>query len=131
MKTYSGRLWLTPDKDSKLRVEIRLRDERIRITSNEDVIGDWPLAGVGVRSTGSTEVRLAVEGEELVIFTRDADFVPTMLAYKSKVDQDSNAIGRAVVSVRNRGLIDSGDEVSFDRNKPIRSAPAESSERAS
>lgn len=96
MATYDGRLWLVPHRDSKLRVEIELRDEKIKITSNGELIGDWPLADVIVLSTNRTEAHLAVEGEELVIFTRDANFVPAMMAFKSEVGGDSMAMDRAV-----------------------------------
>jgi hypothetical protein len=86
---------LAPHREPNLRVEIELRDEKIKITSNDEVIGDWPLAEVTFRSTTSTETHLLVEGEELVIFTRNADFIPAVTELKSKADGDSTAMDRA------------------------------------
>jgi hypothetical protein len=130
LKIYSGRLWLVPHRDSKLRVEIELRDEKIRIVSNDEVIGDWHLAEVDLYSTTSTEAYLGVEGEELVIFTRDADFIPAMNVHKRMAD--SRATDTAVVPAQHpNGSGDSSEVVSFDRDKPERSASATSSERAS
>lgn len=130
LKIYSGRMWLVPHRDSKLRVEIELRDEKMRIVSNDEVIGDWHLAEVDLYSTTSTEAYLGVEGEELVIFTRDADFIPAVTVHKRMAD--SRVKDTAVVSAHlPEGSIGHSEVVSFDRDKPERSASAASSERAS
>lgn len=108
MKTYSGRLWLVPHPESKLRVEIVFDDEKMKITSDDNIIGDWPLPDVTVRSTSRTEARLYVEGEELVVFSRDPDFMPALAAHKSKADRD-------MVSEPAQDSIDA-NVVSFDRD---------------
>lgn len=79
MSMYKGRLWLVPNRDSKLRVEIHLDSESIKITSNETLIGDWPISEVELREVGNNTLRLCVEGEEVVVSSRDPQFMPSLL----------------------------------------------------
>ncbi len=67
MDTYEGLLWLVPDRESTLGVEIHLDEENIKITSNDTLIGEWELSKILVREIGSNNVRLLVEGEEVVV----------------------------------------------------------------
>ena len=126
MKTYSGRLWLVPHRDSKLRVEIELDDEKLRITSNDNLIGDWRLSELIVRSSSRTEVRLSAEGEELVIFTRDPDFMPTLAAHMAQAERAVSQAQRDAPSVLSKDSIDS-NVVSFDRDRRAQPASASSS----
>ncbi|MFP3882626.1 MAG: hypothetical protein ACLFRT_15360 [Actinomycetota bacterium] len=79
MSTHKGRLWLVPERDSKLRVDIHLDSERIRIASHGVVIGDWSLSEIDVREIGNNRARFVVEGEEVVISSRDPQFMPSLL----------------------------------------------------
>lgn len=76
MGTYIGRMWFDPDRDAKLRVEIQLDTESIRITANDNLIGEWPMSEITVRSVSPTKVHLQIEGEEVVLSSRDPDFMP-------------------------------------------------------
>lgn len=79
MSMHMGRLWLVPDRDTKLRVEIHLDSENIKIASNDTVIGNWPIADVEVREVGINKVRFFVEGEEVIVASRDPQFMPALL----------------------------------------------------
>lgn len=78
MGTYKGRLWLAPNNDSKVRVEVHLDDEKITITSNETVIGDWLMSEVDIGHVGN-HVHLFVEDEQLVIAPTDPELVQALL----------------------------------------------------
>lgn len=78
MRTFSGRLWLAQDRYSELGVQIRLDEERITITSNGSVIGDWSFDDVSVRKDADG-IHLFAEDEELVIASRDPGFNRAML----------------------------------------------------
>ncbi len=79
MDTYEGRLWLVPDRESTLGVEIHLDEGTIKITSNDTVIGEWDLSDVLVREIGQDNVRLFVEGEELMVSSGDPEFMPALV----------------------------------------------------
>jgi len=76
---YTGRLWLARDTGSKLRVEIQLKMEAIKIVSTYVVIGDWPLSDVDVRALSDTSVRLRVEGEDVIVSSRESEFVSALV----------------------------------------------------
>lgn len=80
MSMHKGRLWLVPERDSKLRVDIHLNSAHMRITSHGVLIGDWPISEVEVREIGNNRVRLLVEEEEIVVSSRDPEFMPALLA---------------------------------------------------
>lgn len=96
MSMYMGRLWLVPDRDSKLRVEIHLDSESIKITSNEVVIGDWSISEVEVKEVGNNSLRLYVEGEEVVVSSRDPDFMPAFARAADAGEAHTGARLRAV-----------------------------------
>lgn len=108
MTTHSGRLWLLPDRDSKVRVDIYLDAERIRITSNEVVIGDWPISEVVVKEIGNNRVSLLLEGEEVVVSSRDPQFMPSVI--QPLLDDASHADFQQKTSSRKGHLPSSGEE---------------------
>lgn len=79
MRTFSGRLWLVKDRYSEVEAEVLLDldQERLRITSNETLIGDWSFDELDV-ARDAEEIRLTVEGEELVVVSGDVWFAPTL-----------------------------------------------------
>lgn len=79
MRTYSGRLWLVRDQHSEVGVEIGLDEERVRITSNGILIGDWPFEDVDIRRRGD-DIHLFAEDEELGISSEDRGFSRAMLS---------------------------------------------------
>lgn len=76
MSGYSGRMWLLSDRGFKLRVEIQFETDAIKVLLDESPIADWNLSDVIVRSVKTTAVHLRVEGEEVIISSRDPDFMP-------------------------------------------------------
>ena len=120
MKKYDGRLWLVPFRDSKVRVQIELDEDKIRITSKKTIIGDWPLPDVIVRSIGRTEARLSVEGEELVVFSRDADLMPALAVHKREADRRVTATAVADAGHSRVSTIEGGEGAS-DSSHPVRS----------
>ena len=79
MRTFSGRLWLVKDRYSEIDAEllIDLDQERIRITSDAIVIGDWSFDELDV-TRDEKEIHLTVEGEELVMVSGDIWFAPAL-----------------------------------------------------
>jgi hypothetical protein len=84
MDTYEGRLWLVPDRETTLGVEIHLDEGSLKITSNDTVIGEWDLSEVLVREIGRDNVRLVIEGEEVVVSSGDPDFMPALVGPTAK-----------------------------------------------
>ena len=78
MRTFSGRLWLVQDRYSEVRVQVQLDEERITITSNGTVIGDWPFAEVELKRD-TDGIHIFAEDEELVISSREPGFNRAML----------------------------------------------------
>jgi len=76
--TFKGRLWLVPDRVSEVSVEIHLDEERIKLTSNRTVIGDWPLSDVNIELRDH-DIHIFAEGEELVVWSHDPGFAPVLL----------------------------------------------------
>lgn len=79
MDTYEGLLCLVPDRESTLGVEIHLDEASIKITSNDTVIGEWALSEILVREIGRDNVRMVVEGEEVIVSSGDPDFMPALV----------------------------------------------------
>lgn len=79
MDTYEGLLCVVPDRQSTLGVEIHLDEESIKITSNDTVIGEWELSEILVREIGRNNVRMVVEGEEVIVSSGDPDFMPALV----------------------------------------------------
>lgn len=79
MDSYEGLLWLVPDHESALGVEIHLDEASIKITSNDTVIGEWELSEILVREIGRNNVRLLVEGEEVIVSSGDPNFMPALV----------------------------------------------------
>lgn len=79
MRSFSGRLWLVKDRHPEIEAEllIDLDEERIRIRSDEMVIGDWSFDELDVTRDGK-EIHLTVEGEELVMVSGDVWFAPAL-----------------------------------------------------
>lgn len=79
MSSYAGRLWLVPDRETTLGVEIHLDEASIKITSNGTVIGEWKMSDVVVREIGPDSVRLVIEGEEVIVSSHDPEFMPALV----------------------------------------------------
>lgn len=93
MATFKGRLWLVPDRVSEVSVEIHVDEERIKLTSNKTVIGDWPFSDVNIESRDH-DIHIFVEGEELVVWSHDPGFAPVLLRERS-ADPQTSAVSRA------------------------------------
>lgn len=122
MSMHKGRLWLVPERDSKLRVDIYLDSEHMRITSHGVLIGDWPISEVEVREIGSNRVRLFVEGEEVVVSSRDPEFMPSLLDPLSG-DEHRVASRRPVSSFNGPGSPADQEEVASEVESADRSSP--------
>lgn len=78
MRTFSGRLWLIQDRHSEVGVEVSLDEERMRITSNGTVIGDWAFDDVDIKRRGEN-IHVFAEDEEVIISSAERGFADAML----------------------------------------------------
>lgn len=83
MAIFSGQLWLVPDRIHEISVEIFLNEERIKLISDGDEIGDWPLSEVEMELRDN-DIHMFVEGEELVVWSSDPDFAPALVGEEIK-----------------------------------------------
>lgn len=109
MATFNGRLWMVADRESKLRVDIHLDAKNLKITSNDVVIGDWPISEMVVREIGNTNLRMSVEGEEVTVSSRHPQFMPSVLEALG-VGRDSHAASRRTTPSFNAPGVSSDEE---------------------
>lgn len=89
-------MWLVPDRFADVIVEVHLDDDRIRIVSNEIIIGDWPWTEVDIE-TSDDGIHLFAEAEELVIRPDEFGFkaaLPGALAQAQTPDSESRPRSR-------------------------------------
>lgn len=78
MPIFNGQLWMVPNRAHEISVEIHLDEERIKLISHGNEIGDWPLSDVEMELRDN-DIHINVEGEELVIWSSDPDFAPALV----------------------------------------------------
>ena len=78
MARFRGQLWMVPNRVHEIEVEIFLDEERIKLISHGNEIGDWPLSDVEMELRDN-DIHMFVEGEELVVWSSDPDFAPALV----------------------------------------------------
>lgn len=82
---FRGQLWLVPDRVREISVEIFLNEERIKLISDDTEIGDWPLSDVEMELRDN-DIHMFVEGEELVVWSSDPGFAPSLVGEEIEDD---------------------------------------------
>ena len=85
MAIFKGQLWMVPDRVNEISVEIFLDEERIKLISNGNEIGDWQLADVEMELQDN-DIHIFVEDEELVVWSSDPDFAPALVGQEIEED---------------------------------------------
>lgn len=104
MGAYSGRMWLVSDQGFKLRVEMEFGTDAIKIYSEKNLIADWRYSDVIVRSVDNTRVHLRVEGEEVIISSRDPDFMPEFVGAVDSYREDLQAQPKMLLASGDDGI---------------------------
>lgn len=74
MVSFNASLRLPNERDSAIRVQIDLANDRLRLTSGDTLIGDWGLDEIRVNAMRDG-FHLRAEGETIILdLTEDAEF---------------------------------------------------------